>query len=153
MVHGQAIEQRLLEMKAALREKGVSVTPRRAKLLEVLLNSETHPTVGEIHDGVRRYFPSTSLATIYNTIELLKDTGQVLELEFSGASNRYDGRRPDSHAHVVCLRCERIDDMDSTDDRGESFEQVSIATGYNVMRRRVDYYGLCPSCQARSASS
>jgi Fur family peroxide stress response transcriptional regulator len=152
MVLDQATEQRLLEMKAALREKGVSITPRRAKLLEVLVNSETHPTVGEIHDGVRRYFPSTSLATIYNTIELLKETGQVLELEFSGASNRYDGRRPHSHAHVVCLRCERIDDMDSTDDSGESFEEVSSATGYQVVRRRVDYYGVCPSCLARLAS-
>lgn len=142
------LDHRLLEMKSALRERGVSVTPRRAKLLEVLLDSEAHPTVGEIHEGVRRYFPSTSLATIYNTIELLKDTGQVLELEFSGASNRYDGRRPLSHAHVVCLRCEKIEDLDSVE-VDEPFDDVSKATGYQILRRRVDYYGVCPRCQNR----
>ena len=80
-------------MKDALRNKGVSLTPRRTKLLEVLLASDHHPTVSEIHDGVKQFFPRTSLATIYNTIELLKETGQILEIEFSSASNRYDGRR------------------------------------------------------------
>jgi Fur family peroxide stress response transcriptional regulator len=136
-------------MKDALRDKGVTLTPRRAKLLEVLLASERHPNVSEIHDGVKQYFPSTSLATIYNTIELLKETGQVLEIEFSGASNRYDGRRPESHAHLVCTTCEKIEDMDAVE-LEEPFEAISNATGYQIMRGRTDFYGVCPDCQKAS---
>ena len=141
-------EARLSEMKTALQTKGVSITPRRSKLLEVLLASETHPTVSEIHEGVKAYFPRTSLATIYNTIELLKETGQILEIEFSGASNRYDGRRPDSHAHLVCLNCEKIDDMDAVE-LEEPLEAVSNATGYQIIRSRTDFYGICPNCQSK----
>ena len=70
--------------------------------------------MSEIHQEIRRFFPGTSLATVYNTIELLKEIGQVLEIEFSGAPNRYDGRRPGPHPHLVCLRCGKIDDVDST---------------------------------------
>ena len=66
----------------------------------MLIPSDHHPTVGELHREVRRSFPRTSLATIYNTIELLKEAGQVLEIEFSGAPNRYDGRRPNPHPHL-----------------------------------------------------
>ncbi len=91
---GDHLQERLEEMRTSLAEKGVAMTPRRAKLLEVLVASDRHPSVGEIHEEVRRYFPKTSLATIYNTIELLKETGQVLEIEFSGVPNRYDGLRP-----------------------------------------------------------
>ena len=102
-------------MRSSLAEKGVVLTPRRSKLLEVLVSSERHPSVGEIHEEVRRYFPKTSLATIYNTIELLKETGQVLEIEFSGAANRYDGRVPHAHPHLICVECEKIEDLDTVE--------------------------------------
>jgi Fur family peroxide stress response transcriptional regulator len=140
-------ESRLLEMKTVLEARGAAITPRRAKLLEALLASEVHPTVGEIHDQVRRAFPSTSLATIYNTMELLKATGQVLELQFSGTANRYDGRRPQPHPHLMCLRCDTIEDVDLAG-LDEQAEEIGAATGYKIVGRRTDYYGICPPCQA-----
>jgi Fur family peroxide stress response transcriptional regulator len=140
------LKTRLSEMKAALSDKGVTMTPRREQLLEVLLASDRHPSVSEIHEGVKRYFPGTSLATIYNTIELLKDTGQVLEIEFSGASNRYDGRIPRSHPHLVCEVCEKVEDLDIAELK-DPFEDISNSTGYRILRHRVDFYGVCPDCQ------
>ena len=135
-------------MRASMSELGVNVTPRRAKVLETLASTDRHPTVNEIHSEVRRLYPSTSLATIYNTIELLKEAGQVLELEFSGSPNRYDGLRPDSHPHLICLTCRSVEDMD--DARGiedVSLNRVAQATGYDLVRQRTDYYGICPECQ------
>ena len=134
-------------MKTVLEARGAAITPRRAKLLEVLLASEVHPTVGEIHEAVRGAFPSTSLATIYNTIELLKVTDQVLEIQFSGAANRYDGRRPQAHPHLMCFRCETIEDVDLAG-LDEQAQAISASTGYKIVGRRTDYYGICPSCQA-----
>lgn len=139
------LKARLDEMKAALSEKGVAITPRREQLLEVLLASDRHPSVREIHEGVKRYFPGTSLATIYNTIELLKDVGQILEIEFSGASNRYDGRIPSSHPHLVCEVCEKVEDLD-IEELKAPFEEISNSTGYKILRHRVDFYGVCPEC-------
>ena len=132
-------------MKAALREKGVAVTRKRAKLLEVLLASDRHPSVSEIHEGVKAAYPGTSLATIYNTIEILKETGQVLEIEFSASANRYDGRIPVSHPHLVCLQCEKVEDMEDATPH-DPLERVSQTTGYDIVRLRTDYYGTCPEC-------
>lgn len=143
---------RLEEMKAALRERGVAVTRKRAKLLEVLLASDRHPSVSEIHEGVRVAYPGTSLATIYNTIEILKETGQVLEIEFSASANRYDGRIPVSHPHLVCLQCEKVEDMENTATH-DPLERVSQATGYEIVRLRTDYYGTCPECLEASSSA
>ena len=143
------LEARLLEMRATLDARGVAITPRRAKLLEVLLASEHHPSAGDIHRELRRFFPKTSLATIYNTIEILKETGQVLEIEFSGAANRYDGRRPQSHPHLVCVQCDRIEDLDLPE-LDEPQHLIASATGYNLVGRRTDYYGVCPECQTEN---
>ena len=118
----------------------------------MLITSDHHPTVGELHREVRRSFPRTSLATIYNAIELLKEADQVLEIEFSGAANRYDGRRPKSHPHLVCTRCERIDDMDQLHHE-PSFADVSVATGYEIVSHRSKYFGVCPYCSHDTESA
>lgn len=138
---------RLSEMKAALRDKGVVITRKRAKILEALLASDRHPTASEIHESVKAFYPGTSLATIYNTIDILKETGQALEIEFSASANRYDGRIPVSHPHLVCLACEKVEDMDAAAPNAPlELERVSQATGYDIVRLRTDYYGTCPDC-------
>ena len=148
MVTDSDIQQRLQEMRSALVQRGVVITPKRDKVLEILASSDDHPNVGDLHAEVQRWHPSTSLATVYNTIELLKETGQVLELEFSASANRYDGRRPDSHPHLFCIECQRIDDLDIPEPEGV-FEAISAETGYEVVRQRLDYYGICPKCQRK----
>ena len=40
---------------------------------------------------------------------LIKSLGEVLEPGFT-AGNRYDGRKPLPHPHVVCLKCNKIID-------------------------------------------
>jgi Fur family peroxide stress response transcriptional regulator len=145
------VEARVLEMRSALEATGVAITSRRDKLLEVLASSQRHPSVNEIHREVQRFFPGASLATVYNTIELLKETDQVLEIEFSGLPNRYDGRRPHPHPHLICLNCERIDDLGMAEP-DHPLDVISEATGYQILRRRTDYYGVCPQCQTKAAA-
>ena len=144
------VRARIDEMRDALLNQGISITRRRDKMLQALASNERHPSVNELHAEVRRWYPSTSLATIYNTIELLKDAGQILELEFSGAANRYDGRRPQSHPHLICLSCESIEDMDSECSDEDHLVRLSEDTGYRLVRQRTDYYGICPACQAQT---
>ena len=146
------LDKRLAEMKVALREKGVAITRKRAKLLEVLLASDRHPSASEIHQGVQATYPGTSLATIYNTIEILKDTGQVLEIEFSGSANRYDGRLTTPHPHLVCLQCEKVEDVEIAAPL-DPLDRVSNLTGYEIVRLRTDYYGTCPDCLNSSPST
>jgi len=147
------VRARIEEMRNALLERGTSITRRRDKMLEALASNARHPSVNELHAEVRRWYPSTSLATIYNTIELLKEAGQVLELEFSGAANRYDGRRPASHPHLICLECESIEDMDGHGPEDDHLDQVSRSTGYRLVRQRTDYYGICPECLEQAEGS
>ena len=96
--------------------------------------------------------PSMSLATVYKTLAVLKTAGQVLELEFSDRDNRYDGNRPEPHPHCICQGCGAILDPDLT-----SLDALaSLAarqTGFRIQSLRLDFYGLCPACQARRAAA
>ena len=114
-------------------------------ILNILTASDGRPSVEEIHKEVAGDFPTTSLATVYKTITLLKELGEVLELEFSHGSNRYDGTKPFPHPHVVCTRCRKIVDPD-LESLSAMTEEVSEQTGYKLVKHRLDFYGLCPDC-------
>lgn len=127
-----------------LKEKGVRFTPQRQAILEYLLGTDTHPTAEDIYHHVKAKFPGVSLGTIYNTLNMLKEHGHILELSYGDMSSRFDGN-PVNHYHVVCTECGKVVDYHrpllKMDD--EVFEK----TGFNVMGHRMEFYGVCPNCQ------
>ena len=139
-------EQRRDQMLSKLKSHDFRITPQRLAVLRILATSEDHPTVEQIFEKVKADFPTTSLATVYKTIALLKDLNEVLELGFPDGSNRYDGNRPFPHPHVVCTRCKKIVDPELVS-LDEVQEEMTHKTGYRILYHRLDFVGLCPECQ------
>ena len=115
-------------------------------VLKILATSDQHPSVERIYEQVQADFPMTSLATVYKTVSLLKDVGQVLELGYSDDSNRYDGRLSSPHPHLVCVCCKKIVDSDANVPDTLAW-QVAEKSGYQRVGHRLDWMGICPQCQ------
>jgi Fur family peroxide stress response transcriptional regulator len=115
-------------------------------VLKILAASEGHPGVEHIYDQVKADFPMTSLATVYKTVSLLKEIGEVLELGFGGDGSRYDGKKPYPHPHLVCIKCKRIIDPE-VPGLGALPQKVGETTGFTIVSHRLDFYGICPKCQ------
>ena len=139
-------EKRLAEMLSKIKSRDMRVTPQRLAVLRILAASEGHPSVDEIYKQVKGEFPTTSLATIYKTVSLLKELDEVLELGFPDGSNRYDGNNPVPHPHAICVKCKKIMDphLAGID---ELREEMSRKTGYKILHHRMDFFGFCPECQ------
>ena len=138
-------QSRFEELVAKLREREYRLTPQRIALLRLLAASDGHPSASQLYDQIRDQFPTTSLATVYKTLNVLKEIDEVLELEFSGADNRYDGSKPYPHPHLVCIRCQKI--LDSEVRLAQSLiQEVAQSSGYQIVGHRLDFYGLCPDC-------
>lgn len=140
--------KRLDELTQKLHESGCRVTPQRAAVLRVLVNSQNHPSVEQIYEQVKVEFPMTSLGTVYKTVQVLKDMGEVLELGFAHQSNRYDGIHPQPHPHLICTRCQVIIDPDVAM-LNNLARAVAEQTGFQIETHRLDFYGVCPQCQAK----
>jgi Fur family peroxide stress response transcriptional regulator len=141
-------DKRLEQMLIKLRENDLRITPQRLAVLKILAKSKGHPTVERIYDQVRIDFPTTSLATVYKCIVMMKNLGEVLEIGFSDDSNRYDGRRPHPHPHLICNCCKRILDPDLASLKAMTLE-LSKETGYRIESHRLDFFGVCPECQSK----
>jgi Fur family peroxide stress response transcriptional regulator len=140
------VQNRVGQMLEKLRNRGFRITPQRLAVLEVLAASEDHPSVESIHTQVLRRFPTTSLATVYKTVALLKETREVLELGFADRSSRYDGHKPYPHPHLICTRCGAIIDPDLSS-LHDLTREVADETGFQILTHRLDFFGVCRDCQ------
>jgi len=144
----QSPQQRLDAILAKLRERQCRITPQRVAILKIFLNSSDHPSVEQVYAQVKVNFPTTSLATVYKTVHLLKEIGEILEIGFAGGGNRYDGNKPYPHPHLICTGCKTIMDPDV-----RLLEQLTAelakTSGYRIVSHQLDFFGLCPACQKR----
>ena len=143
MVDPQA---RFEELVNKLREQEYRLTPQRIAVLRLLASSDGHPSAAQLYEQIKGQFPTTSLATVYKTLTVLKEMGEVLELGFSGDDNRYDGSNPHPHPHLICIHCQAILDPEVSLAQN-LIHEVAQSSGYQIVSHRLDFYGLCPDCQ------
>ncbi len=139
-------EERLQSLRQRLSDSGHRITPQRLCILDALIHANRHPTAEEIYAQVRKVSPTTSIATVYKTLDTLKEMGEVQEMEFGDGRNHYDGVDPTPHPHVICTHCGKIEDVQV---QGASTlqSQAATASGYQITSKRIEFYGLCHQCQ------
>jgi Fur family peroxide stress response transcriptional regulator len=140
------MQARLENLVDKLRQRGHRLTPQRMAVLKILLNDGEHLNVEQIYERVRADFSMTSLATVYKTIAVLKEMGEVLELSLDDNCKHYDGSKPHPHPHLICVRCKSVKDID-VDSLSQVSQEVAQQTGYRIVSHRLDFFGVCPQCQ------
>jgi Fur family peroxide stress response transcriptional regulator len=141
-------EKRLQEMVSKLKADGKRLTPQRLAVLKTLAVSKNHPSVEDIYNSLKEDFPTMSIATVYKTVALLKEEGELQELNFGTAGSRYDGNKPFPHPHLVCMNCDTIIDLDSLP-LEQMIAAVGKETGAKILHHRLDFFGICPSCKGK----
>lgn len=139
------IDIRFNEMIAALKGQDFRLTPQRVELVRLIAASNGHPNAAQLYEEICKHFPTMSQATVYKTLGLLKDLGQVFEIDLHGDSH-YDGNRPQPHSHLICMKCNKIIDGDVDIDMS-AIQKLEKQSGYKIVRSMISFYGLCPNCQ------
>lgn len=127
-----------------LRTKGYKATPQRIAICRIAIHSREHPTAKNIYNRVKKIYPTVSLATVYKTLEVLRDLNLIQELNFPEGQARFDSyTKP--HVNLICLQCGDIKDLDDPTAK-EISEKVSASTKFKPGGQRIDVYGTCPKC-------
>ncbi|MCM0595316.1 transcriptional repressor [Weissella uvarum] len=124
------------------------MTPQRKLILDYLINHETHPTAEMIYQDLQQQDEQISLATVYNTLEMLLGTQLVLAIDSDQDGKRHYDYFGHPHYHAICTNCGRIVD-------GENFDFSQLPntaaneTGYLITGYEATVKGLCPECQRK----
>jgi Fe2+ or Zn2+ uptake regulation protein len=133
-----------------LRERGLKVTTQRMAVYRALTEHGRHLTAEEVHARAGRELPAISLTTVYKILHELIELGKARRVDLGDGSARFDPNT-EPHAHLVCRRCGRAEDLPAGDYH-VGVPEVA-ARGYRVLDHAVIFYGLCPRCRAAEAES
>lgn len=117
---------------------GVKPTPQRMVIAEFLLNTCDHPTADEVHLAVADKLPvALSRATIYNTLNCLKDAGVLREVLTEPGKIRYDSNLSEHH-HFVDIKTGKVVDLPA-----EKVEQLGklLDKKFKVHGVQVTFFG------------
>jgi len=130
-----------------LKKKGVVLTIQRLAVLEFLHNTSSHPTAEAIHRGLVEKYPMLSLATVYNTLEMLKQVGEIQELNI-GNTKHFD-LNSEPHHHYYCRLCERILDVEISCPVAKS----GWVDNHKIEGVQAVFYGICSDCLQRESDT
>jgi Fe2+ or Zn2+ uptake regulation protein len=140
-VHGDAT----LLMKQA----GQRYTPVRRTIVEVMVNSSTPLTIGDLLDQLTE-IPQSSL---YRNLAVLEQAEVVVRVKTSGDTGRYElsERLAGHHHHLICSRCGAMKDIvvpSNMEKRlDESLHEIAKSEGYAMQHHRLDVVGVCKKCR------
>ncbi|MCT0485874.1 Fur family transcriptional regulator [Weissella paramesenteroides] len=128
-------DQKLRNM---LQRYGLRATTQRMVILDYLMSHKTHPTAEMIHADLQ----SISLATIYNTLEKLVDTGLVIVIASNDDKRHFD-YYGEPHYHIINQKTHEIIDANNFDVQ-PLLDAARKASGLNISGYHIELYGIDP---------
>jgi Fur family ferric uptake transcriptional regulator len=140
-------------IKSSLKRRGIRLTRQRQILLDLIDQAGQHLDAEGLYRLAKEKDPKLNRVTVYRTLKLLKDGGLVDELDlmhWDGDQHYYETRLKQEHAHVICLRCGRVEEF-----FGEPLQklrrQIEAHFGFEILLARTEVGGYCSNCQVLRA--
>lgn len=138
-----------------LAARGVRLTRQRRAVVEIIQEARTHLDAVALLDLAQRREPQIDRATVYRTLDLLKQHRLIDQLDFMNLPHErhhYEVKTRREHVHLTCFECGAIDELSSI-----SFErlkrEIGERSGFDVQVARLELGGQCRACRNRSAQS
>ncbi|MFZ3065496.1 MAG: transcriptional repressor [Nitrospirota bacterium] len=126
-------------------------TKQREIILDVLKGTNIHPTADWIYEKVRQKMPNISLGTVYRNLKILRDMGELIEMDCGGAFSRFDANiKP--HYHFTCQMCGKIMDIEEPVHH-EIEATIARKTGFEITHYCMGFFGKCSNCREAAAAS
>ncbi len=133
----------------SLKERGVRLTRQRQILLELIDTTGEHLDAERLYQMAKERDPRLNRVTVYRTLKMLKAGGLVDELDlmhYGGDQHYYETRLKQEHAHIICLRCGKVEEF-----FGEPLQrlrkQIESHFGFQILLARTEVGGYCAHCQ------
>jgi Fur family ferric uptake transcriptional regulator len=140
-------ETAITALHEALSDNGYRLTPARRAIVAALAEQGDHMTADALVELVNRESPSIGRMTVYRTLDLLCELGQLRPVYQGGAAAHYVLLHDGHHHHLICFHCQRVVEFDDCV-IGSLAELIGERFDFEVQGHLLEFYGLCPDCRA-----
>ncbi len=138
---------------ARLTARGFRSTKPRLAVIEAFVRLRRYATARELHQKLAagrevNGLPPIGLATVYRTLEVLREIGAASERAQPHGEIGYLYCPVEHHHHAVCNRCGRVDDVPCASIA--RFENaLAHELRFTLTQHRMEFFGICQSCARR----
>ena len=121
--------------------KGLRMTEQRRIIARVIGAADDHPDVEQLYARAVLIDPRVSIATIYRTVKLFKESGILDRLEFGDGRARYEDAERDHHDHMIDVNTGEV--IEFIDPEIEALqERIAAKLGYRLVDHRLELFGV-----------
>lgn len=124
---------------------------QRDKILEILKETDIHPTADWIYEKIKPEFPNLSFGTVYRNLNILMEQNLIQKIPFGSTHDRYEAKI-DPHYHLVCEQCGLVQDFEIPVYKRLN-KQAEDNSDFQITRHRIDFFGICRPCRKKSGKS
>lgn len=117
-------------------------TRQRTAIREAIARAARPLLPQEVLDAAQPGASGLSIATVYRTLRLLVDEGELRSVVLPGENARYELARDGHHHHFQCLMCQRVFEVDACPGNLASL----APPGFTVEDHDLTLYGRCSEC-------
>lgn len=117
------------------------MTRYEKEIYDIINVSEDHLTAEQLFRKMKEKYPRIVLATVYNNVNKLWESGLIHKVSVEGMPDRYD--RVVRHDHLVCKSCGRLTDICFDDMTAALRERL----GEDFLYYDLKVFGICPACR------
>jgi Fur family ferric uptake transcriptional regulator len=132
---------------SAFDRAGYRLTEPRRIVASLIAEQDGHFSAADLVADARRRRLGVGRATVFRALEVLAELGMVNRIDLPSGEHAYVACEPLHHHHVVCSRCGRVVEI-ADEGLRTVVREVARRTGFRIDDHRLEFYGLCPSCQA-----
>lgn len=129
-----------------LRARGLRWTPQRRAILGVLEATSGHVTATEIVEQCRELDPLTTPSTVYRTLRVLEELGEVRHAHGAEGREEFHVRPAAEHGHLHCEMCGSSWEIDR-EEAEVTVRSFRRRRGFDVDVSHLTIVGLCAACQ------
>ncbi len=130
-----------------LRQAGYKATSGRLKILEILKAQAEPLSIQELMQKLSG--EKIDQATVYRVLDVLQKVGVVRQVNLRHGHADYEFADKEDHHHLVCIRCNRIENIPGCDSELVIQQALSQAKGFSrITQHAFEFFGICKACDA-----
>lgn len=121
------------------KEHGLRLTGPRKVIMQVLAESIGHPDAVELHRRASAIDPGIAIATIYRTLNLLREKGVLERHIFADGRGRFESAEQEHHDHLIDVDSGNVVEFRS-DEIERLQEEIARRHGFEIVRHKLEIY-------------
>ena len=127
-----------------LKEKGLSNTGPRKRILEILIGHKGPLSASEVYQKLEFEGLCHNESTVYRNLQKFLEADMIQTFTLNDGIARFEFKKGHHH-HIVCIKCKKMDCLNLCQIE-KLFDETIKNHGFMPVSHNLEFYGLCKSC-------